>query len=221
MRTTSRGLLVAAAAAMFALLAVSAAPAASAAPRPDNPNGASIQLDQTTVAPGGSLGFTGSGWTTKATTTAGAVIGGVKLDDVDQLNTAGFTAKADGTVQGRVTLPTSVSVGEHWLRFLSGSDQPGDPVRSLHVMFTVKKLEAGPTSSAAGGQPATTPTAASAGVPPAGTGGSGAAADMSTLPQTGSDSWPWVWTAAALAGLAVVLGAAARVRGTRRHRSLG
>jgi len=111
--------------------------ASAAEPKPDNPNGATATITTQTVAPGGTVSFTGTGWTTTASSEHGAVIGGVKLDDNDQLNTTSITAKSDGTMSGSVTLPAGVTSGEHWLRFLSGSDQPGDPTRSLHATFSV------------------------------------------------------------------------------------
>ena len=111
--------------------------AAAATPKPDNPQGATIAITTPSVAPGGIVSFTGTGWSTLADSSAGAVVGGVKLDDTDQLNASPIAAAKDGTLTGSVTLPSDVTAGEHWLRFLSGSDQIGDPTRSLHASFTV------------------------------------------------------------------------------------
>lgn len=110
-------------------------PAHAAEPRPDLPVGATVELASTTVAPGGEISFTGTGWT--GANGNGAVVGAIKLDDVTALNTEPVKATAAGAISGKVTLPADVTAGAHWVRFLSGADQAGDPTRSIHAKFTV------------------------------------------------------------------------------------
>lgn len=203
-------LLAPACALVAALLALGGllASTAGAEPRPDVPGGASITLGQTTIAPGGSMSFTGTGWTTTATTANGAVIGGVKLDDVDQLNTDAFTAAVDGTVSGRVTIPASTAPGEHWLRFLAGANQAGDPVRSLHVTFTVVALSTTSPSPSTTTAPPATGAGTIAAAPGADSGG--------TLPQTGPDITGSALIIGILVAAAAALGGAAVLRRHRR-----
>lgn len=199
----------------------SSAMTANAAPRPDMPKGATVSLSATTVAPGGSVSFTGTGWTTEASVSTGAIVGAVKLDDVDQLNSEGFVANAAGQVSGRVTIPSTVAPGEHWLRFLSGSDQEGDPTRSIHAMITV--------AAAPAPKPSTTAKASS--TPKATAGTSNADGDDSddeptsaplaagttttgstSLPKTGLNATGVLTAAAALGVVALSFGVVARHR---------
>ena len=92
------------------------------------------------VAAGGSLSFTGTGFT-KDDGTGGQIVV-IKLDDSKVLGE--FPAAADGTLSGSVTVPAGTSAGAHWLRFLAGSGGLGGqggtgepPARSLTADFTV------------------------------------------------------------------------------------
>ena len=205
-------LLAIAASALAAILTLTVpALSAQAAPRPDNPSGATIALAGGSFAAGATISFSGTGWTTTASSSSGAVIGGVKLDDTDQLNASPFTATADGAVSGSVTLPAGVAPGEHWLRFLSGSDQPGDPVRSLHATFTVAAAASDGTGATADGSGATGGgTAGGSGTTADGNtaigGSTGGGADAATLPKTGIDIADSVWISAGLLVAAAVLG---------------
>ncbi|WP_306205940.1 hypothetical protein [Actinoplanes sp. RD1] len=119
-----------------------AAPAAAADPRPDNPAGATVALTGTTVAPGGTLRFTGSGFVNADG--SGSVVM-VKIDDgaVRQADGSDVFAEVTATattgdISGSLTVPTGLSGSGHWLRLLTGSGAAGDAVRSLHTeMFTV------------------------------------------------------------------------------------
>lgn len=211
-RPAVTALIVTAAASLLAMLG--AQPAVAAAPRPDNPNGASITLSGASFSPGDTVSFTGTGWTTTASKAHGAVLGGVKLDDTDQLNAETFTADAAGKLSGSVDLPAGVTPGQHWLRFLSGSDQPGDPVRSLHAAFRVvaatppgagtspaaSSVAAAPDASTGSGTSPSTRTVAAGAGAGAGNGGGGA-----TLPKTGMDISTTVWLCAGLVAVAAAL----------------
>ncbi|MEV6342393.1 hypothetical protein [Actinoplanes sp. NPDC051851] len=139
-----------------ALLGVAAAlaatsPALAADPKADNASGATVALVSTTVAPGGKLSFTGTGFVNADGT--GSIVS-VKIDDGSVLDTtngnssvfADVTAEATtGNISGSVTIPTTLTGANHWLRFLSGSGQAGDTVRSVHTeYFTVQEATAGP-----------------------------------------------------------------------------
>jgi len=115
-----------------------AQPAAQGAPvrPPENPVGAAVSVASTSVAPGGPIAFTGTGFVRAGG--AGGQIVTIKLDDVTILGT--FPADATGAINGTVTAPAEP--GEHWLRFLAGSGgstggpaQP--PPRSLVADFSV------------------------------------------------------------------------------------
>jgi hypothetical protein len=117
------------------------ASAVAAAQRPpDNPEGATVAAGARSVAAGGSLPFSGTGFA-KEDGTGGQIVV-VKLDDSKVLGE--FPAAADGALSGSVTVPAGTSVGAHWLRFLAGSGglngQGGTgepPARSLTANFTV------------------------------------------------------------------------------------
>ena len=121
------------------LLGASAVIAAPPRP-PDNPEGAAVAAGARSVAAGGSLSFTGTGFT-KEDGTGGQIVV-IKLDDSKVLGE--FPAAADGTLSGSVTVPAGTSAGAHWLRFLAGSGGLGGqggtgepPARSLTADFTV------------------------------------------------------------------------------------
>ncbi len=158
-----------------------AAVAVAADPRPDNNPGsaATLTISTPTVAAGGTLAFSGTGFTTNG---KGEVLM-VKVDDgdiavadnpgaPDEWGTV--TAAADGTVSStmnlaRVSAITPLAPGRHWVRVLTGSKQAGDTLRSLHATFTVEAQPAGqPTPPQTGGPTPTppVPTAPVATTPP-------------------------------------------------------
>jgi LPXTG-motif cell wall-anchored protein len=161
-----------------------AAAPVTAAPRPSNPQGATVALAATTVQAGTTIRFTGTGWVNAAG--RGQVVT-IKLDDVDILRTV--TATDGGAVSGTVTVPKATKTsGTHWLRLLAGSGAENDgPSRSLaSAEFTV-------TAAAGGAAPATT--------------GTGTPTTAGTLPKTGIDAGPWLAATIALpvAGIALLV----------------
>ncbi len=121
---------------------------------PDNPEGAAVAAGARSVAAGGSLSFTGTGFT-KDDGTGGQIVV-VKLDDSKVLGE--FPATADGTLSGAVIVPAATSAGAHWLRFLAGSGglsgQGGTgepPARSLTADFTVTAAPPPPGDPGPGG----------------------------------------------------------------------
>lgn len=137
-----------------------AQPVAQAAPvrAPENPVGAAVSIASTSVAPGGPIAFTGTGFV--RADGAGGQIVTIKLDDVTILGT--FPADATGAVSGTVAAPADP--GEHWLRFLAGSGgstggpaQP--PPRSLVADFSVLAPAPAPGEPAPAPPATTTPAA--------------------------------------------------------------
>ncbi|MFT3855485.1 MAG: hypothetical protein QM733_22560 [Ilumatobacteraceae bacterium] len=131
-------------------------------PLPEVPAGRSITLTNASVAPGGQVSFTGTGFVNDCAT--GQTVT-VKLNDIDILGTA--TARDDGTVTGSVTIPSaaaSLGYSKYWLRFLVGSGATtcngGDaPPASLFRTFELTTA----SSATATTVPATTTTTATAG----------------------------------------------------------
>ncbi|MFB6398010.1 hypothetical protein [Polymorphospora lycopeni] len=138
-RTGPRVLAGLSAAALGLTVLAAANPAYAADPRPDNPKGATVAIGATTVAPGGTISFTGTGFV-NADGSGSVVL--VKIDDgVVRLPDGGdvfaeVTATATtGEISGTVTIPAGLNGARHWLRMLTGSGQAGDEVRSLHTEF--------------------------------------------------------------------------------------
>ncbi|QOC90125.1 hypothetical protein [Micromonospora craniellae] len=116
-------------------------PAAAAEPRPDNPNGATVAIASNTVAPGGTIAFTGTGFVNDDG--SGSVVI-VKINDGAIRDSSGSdifaevtAADTTGDISGSVTVPADLTGGGHWLRMLTGAGA-GDAVRSVHTeRFTV------------------------------------------------------------------------------------
>ena len=134
-------------AAIAAVMAVGGTTLAYAAePVADNPQGAAATVDSATVVQGGTITFHGTGFTTAG---RGEVLG-IRIDDKavvpkDPLPDGSWgraTAANDGTVSATIDLSrahpdTPILPGRHWIRLLTGTPQPGDTPRTLHVDFTV------------------------------------------------------------------------------------
>ncbi|MDP9814761.1 WxL domain-containing protein [Spirilliplanes yamanashiensis] len=117
-----------------------AAPAHAADPRPDNPKGATVAIAASTVAPGGTLAFTGTGFVNADGTGSNVVVkvddGQVRKADGGDIFAEVKAADTTGAVSGTVTLPAGVTGAGHWLRMLTGAP---DEVRSLHTaLFAVE-----------------------------------------------------------------------------------
>lgn len=105
----------------------------AAIPQAEVGSGREVMLLDHTIAPGGTIRFTGSGYVSDIG--AGQTVV-VKLNDNDQLGQ--FEANADGEVAGAVAIPELVGPGRHWLRFLAGAGKPDDfPASSLFAYFDV------------------------------------------------------------------------------------
>jgi hypothetical protein len=184
-----------------------------ATPVPDNPNGRSVTLSPTSVAPGGTVSFTGTGYVNDGGT--GQTVT-VKLNDVDILGT--FEAAASGALSGSVTIPASLEPGEYWLRFLAGAGKPNDmPISSVHATFTLTASTGGgggggdgggggggaAAGGSTGGGSTTGATVSATGASGTGTGTSGG-----TLPNNGFDRNTWMLLGSVLvaSGVAVVIG---------------
>lgn len=136
---------------LAAALAVTT-PALAAEPRPDNALGATVTLASTTVAPGGKLAFSGTGFVNADGT--GSTVS-VKIDDGTVLDgsTGGVYAevKAEnttGAISGTVTVPASLTGSGHWLRMLTGGSAAGDTSRSVHTGFFAVAAPEQPTTPA-------------------------------------------------------------------------
>lgn len=88
-------------------------------PGPGSTTGTASTVSPSTVAAGGTVRFTLSGFPAKAEVE-------VLLDDVETNLLGTFDIGADGTTSGTVELPRSAGLGTHWLRFrtkpLAGQD---------------------------------------------------------------------------------------------------
>lgn len=108
-------------------------PGVQAVPQAEVGSGREVMLLNHTIAPGGTIRFTGSGYVSDIGVGQTVV---VKLDDNDQLGQ--FEANADGEIAGAVEIPEVVGPGRHWLRFLAGAGKPDDfPASSLFAYFDI------------------------------------------------------------------------------------
>lgn len=119
------------------------------APPTELPAAATLATDS--LAAGGTLGFRATGFPAGGTLT-------VKLDDGAVLSA--FTVGADGTYEGRVTVPAATAAGRHWLRFLA---KPGFSVRSTEFTVTATGTTDGGTTTGGGATGDVTGSTGSAG----------------------------------------------------------
>lgn len=161
----TRGALLAVAALAFPAAALAVPPTGPA----DNPGTppASVATATTTVAPHGTVSFTGAGFL-NADGKPQKVY--VKVDDAGTYGIGPFLAAADGSLGGSVSLDdaeapkTASDLGEHHLRFLTGpsGDYPDNgPARSIRAPFTVA-----PAAAAAPAPPAPQAPAGPVAAPP-------------------------------------------------------
>jgi hypothetical protein len=182
-----------------------------ATPVPDNPNGRSVTLSPTSVAPGGTVSFSGTGYVNDGGT--GQTVT-VKLNDVDILGT--FEADNSGGLSGSVAIPASLEPGEYWLRFLSGAGKPNDmPISSIHATFTLTASTGGGGDGGSGGgggggaaAGGSTAGGSTTGATVSATGASGTGTSGGTLPNNGFDRNTWMLLGSVLVagGVAVVIG---------------
>ncbi|MFT4164668.1 MAG: hypothetical protein QM650_05455 [Microlunatus sp.] len=131
-------------------LVLTASPAHAAEPRPDVGQGTVRITSSLNVTLGDTISFVGEGWAPGPYQAAikisdGAYDGsnGGHLDMADVIGVV--TVSAQGTFSGSVLVPGDLASNtgvplptQHWLRFLSGSINPGDPVTSKQTAkFTV------------------------------------------------------------------------------------
>ncbi|NHC14131.1 alpha-2-macroglobulin family protein [Motilibacter deserti] len=122
----------------------------SASSGSDPSTGAKATLSGSSVAPGGTVSFTGTGFPAGEQLT-------IKLDDQDILQQ--FSISSSGSVSGTVTVPAATPAGAHWLRFLAPN-----PPTTLKAGFTVVAAAgaSGSTGSTATGTGTGTGTATGA-----------------------------------------------------------
>jgi hypothetical protein len=145
--TTARTVVALLVALTAALAFVGVAPAGAATTPP-------TFLSTDTVAPGGSITVTGTGWTHPDG--SGSLVA-VKIDDVGAV-IGPIQAAADGSFSYTISIPANLPQGQHWFRFLTGALKPGDTTRSVvSDPWTVSTAPSTTTTTAA---PTTTTTAA-------------------------------------------------------------
>lgn len=96
--------------------------------------GTASTVSPSTIAVGGSLAYTLSGFPPSSTVEVLVDDGGlVQQDASDAGVVARISVSEDGTVSGAVELPGYVTEGTHWLRFraVAGSDVPTSQIRTL------------------------------------------------------------------------------------------
>lgn len=134
------------------------------AQEPDSTTGTASTISPSTVAAGGTLRYTLSGFP------AGAPVE-VLLDDVDTQVLMNLTVGQDGTASGTVELPKLIGLGPHWLRFRTKTPLEGaeaetagaatrGPVSNKSPFFTVGEVtiigsSSGQKPPAASDRPAT------------------------------------------------------------------
>ena len=166
-------------AAVCALIAVSvlvldaAHPSASATETNDSTTGTASTVSPSTVAVGGTLTYTLSGFPPGATIQISVDDGAPGGQVPVQESIGSATVNKDGVTSGAVELPGYVVKGSHWLRFdvSAGPDIPTSEVRTLDYTnkspyFTVGDVTiigGSATTPAAAGEPApaSSPTASS------------------------------------------------------------
>ena len=96
--------------------------------------GTASTVSPSTIAVGGSLAYTLSGFPPSSTVEVLVDDGGlVQQDSSDAGVVARISVSEDGTVSGAVELPVYVTEGTHWLRFraVAGADVPTSQIRTL------------------------------------------------------------------------------------------
>ncbi len=96
--------------------------------------GTASTVSPSTIAVGGSLAYTLSGFPPSSTVEVLVDDGGlVQPDASDAGVVARISVSKDGTVSGAVELPVYVTEGTHWLRFraVAGADVPTSQIRTL------------------------------------------------------------------------------------------
>lgn len=135
--------------------------------------GTASTVSPSTIAVGGSLAYTLSGFPPSSTVEVLVDDGGlVQQDSSDAGVVARISVSEDGTVSGAVELPVYVTEGTHWLRFraVAGADVPTSQIRTLDYtnkspFFTVGAF------TVIGGAPVTVaPDPATGGATPVGPG---------------------------------------------------
>ena len=135
--------------------------------------GTASTVSPSTIAVGGSLAYTLSGFPPSSTVEVLVDDGGlVQQDSSDAGVVARISVSEDGTFSGAVELPVYVTEGTHWLRFraVAGADVPTSQIRTLDYtnkspFFTVGAF------TVIGGAPVTVaPDPATGGATPAGPG---------------------------------------------------
>lgn len=236
-------------AAVCALIVVSvpvlaaAHPSASATETNDSTTGTASTVSPSTVAVGGTLTYTLSGFPPGATIQ-------ISVDDGmlgSQASVGAGAINKDGVTSGAVELPGYVPKGSHWLRFdvSAGPDIPTNEVRTLDYTNKSPYFTVGDVTIIGGS--ATAPATASAPVPtviPTGAGSSGTAVpeagetpasdgsrttqvdivpdgeETQTAVEVRDGTFPYVGASLFLLALLLVLLAAAVVM-SRRRRSTG
>ena len=96
--------------------------------------GTASTVSPSTIAVGGSLAYTLSGFPPSSTVEVLVDDGGlVQQDSSDAGVVARISVSEDGTFSGAVELPVYVTEGTHWLRFraVAGADVPTSQIRTL------------------------------------------------------------------------------------------
>ena len=177
-----------------------------APPAETSTTGTASTVSPSTVATGGTLSYTLSGFPRGVTVQVLIDDGTLApADDAAHGVVMEVTVSASGTSSGAFELPAYVSEGQHWLRFRvsAGQDVPASPVRTLDYTNRSPLFTVGAVTVIGGANPVASSTPTPTSTPRASTSPTGTSVGATTAPPSSSGDFPVVGASVLIVAVAL------------------